>query len=155
MSRSYPVIIPMPIYTGDDIGIEVVGVSAALIGGLIIYSRYLRPRFQMKLVPKTSGIHVMVRGHKYPSAPHIFHQNIDKLSVAHHPVKIRNILENCSWKTVYKIESTQSIKSIMQECKKNEVHTEFQYAYNTFWTNREILIRQKLYWHKHLQKELQ
>jgi hypothetical protein len=133
-----------------------IGCSAIIIGGSFYMGFMERPRFQLKVIRRATQIHVMARGINYPRNPRIFHKNIDKLTYkGHAPVlPYYTMLEDSGWKTIYQVNTTDSIDSLLKECKENNVHTEFQFAVDSFWLAREKLKSQKLYWHKNLQKEL-
>lgn len=168
MSRSFPIIVPAPIIVSgsrsssggggnDNTLLNMIIDCSAIIIGCVGYIAFLeRPRFQLKVVRKAAQIHVMARGINYPLASRMFHKNIDKLPCkGHTPVlPYYTVLEDSGWKTIYQINTTEPIESVIEECKGYKVHTEFQFAYNSFWLSREKLKSQKIYWHKNLQKEL-
>lgn len=166
MSRSFPIIIPSPVIVSgsgpgprrnDNILLNmIIGCSAITIVSLCCIVIRDRPRIQLKVVRKAAQIHIMARGINYPRTPRLFHKNIDKLTYKGHTAILPhyNLMEYNIWTTIYTINTTDSMDSVMETCKENNIHTEFQFSYDSFWLAREKLKSQKIYWHKNIQKEL-
>lgn len=133
-------------------------IAGTLFSGMIIcvYISEM-PNVQMKItqIGKTS-LDILVRTHNYSQITKITNKNVEYLTqkgylMSNH-IKNKKYYDNIYWGwaktlTLKKLDNNFHTTQFIDDCKKNDIHTEIIYTYDT-WLGNEKQKKKKLYWHK-------
>lgn len=132
--------------------IKLIASLGGILGGFVGILRFVhRPIVQMKFVATAKGYTAMIRRKNCPTNFHFYYKNIDGLTMKGHIVRNINTPKDGNaynnWCRIASIETQKSFDEFKADCKKDAVHSEITYQYDSFWY-REKTKTKKFYWHK-------